>query len=234
MTDDDFATRVSRLSALAEPARRALYRYVAAQPEPVSRDQAGEGVGVPRHTAKFHLDKLVDEGLLTTEFRRLTGRSGPGAGRPTKLYRPSKDEVAVSVPERHYDLAGQLMAAAIESATTGGTDVVAELHRAAAQHGGAVAEEATRRTGARTGRGRRLAAVGETLAEHGYQPRLDGDTLTLTSCPFHALAQDHTQLVCGMNLALLGRVAETAGLTATLDPAPDRCCVVLSADPARG
>jgi predicted ArsR family transcriptional regulator len=232
MTDDDFATRVSRLSALAEPARRALYRYVAAQPGPVSRDQAGEGVGVPRHTAKFHLDKLVEEGLLTTEFRRLTGRSGPGAGRPTKLYRPSKDEVAVSVPERHYDLAGQLMAAAIESATTGGTDVVAELHRAAAQHGGVVAEAATQRTNARTGRVRRLAAVGETLAEHGYQPRLDGDVLTLTSCPFHALAQDHTQLVCGMNLALLGQVAEAAGLTATLDPAPDRCCVVLSSDGA--
>jgi predicted ArsR family transcriptional regulator len=228
MTDDDFATRVSRLSALAEPARRALYRYVAAQPGPVSRDQAGEGVGVPRHTAKFHLDKLVEEGLLTTEFRRLTGRSGPGAGRPTKLYRPSMDEVAVSVPERHYDLAGQLMAAAIESATTGGTDVVAELQRAAAQHGGAVAEDVTHRTGSRAGRGRRLAAAGETLAEHGYQPRLDGDVLTLTSCPFHALAQDHTQLVCGMNLALLGQVAEAAGLTATLDPAPDRCCVVLS------
>ncbi|HEX4698494.1 MAG TPA: helix-turn-helix domain-containing protein [Actinomycetes bacterium] len=234
MTDDDFATRVSRLSALAEPARRALYRYVAAQPEPVSRDQAGEGVGVPRHTAKFHLDKLVEEGLLTTEFRRLTGRSGPGAGRPTKLYRPSKDEVAVSVPERHYDLAGQLMAAAIESASSGGTDVVAELHRTAAQHGGAVAEALAQRTGARTGRARRLAAVGETLAEHGYQPRLDGDVLTLTSCPFHALAQDHTQLVCGMNLALLGQVAAAAGLTATLDPAPDRCCVVLTADRAAG
>jgi predicted ArsR family transcriptional regulator len=234
MTDDDFATRVSRLSALAEPARRALYRYVAAQPGPVSRDQAGEGVGVARHTAKFHLDKLVEEGLLTTEFRRLTGRSGPGAGRPTKLYRASKDEVAVSVPERHYDLAGQLMAAAIDSAATDGTDVVAELHRAAARHGGAVAEEATQRTGSRTGRARRLAAVGETLAQHGYQPRLDGDVLTLTSCPFHALARDHTQLVCGMNLALLGEVAEAAGLTATLDPAPDRCCVVLSAEGTGG
>jgi predicted ArsR family transcriptional regulator len=234
MTDDDFATRVSRLSALAEPARRALYRYVAAQPGPVSRDQAGEGVGVARHTAKFHLDKLVEEGLLTTEFRRLTGRSGPGAGRPTKLYRASKDEVAVSVPERHYDLAGQLMAAAIDSAATDGTDVVAELHRAAARHGGAVAEEATQRTGSRTGRVRRLAAVGETLSQHGYQPRLDGDVLTLTSCPFHALARDHTQLVCGMNLALLGEVAEAAGLTATLDPAPDRCCVVLSAEGTGG
>jgi predicted ArsR family transcriptional regulator len=230
MTDDDFATRVSRLSALAEPARRALYRYVAAQAEPVSRDQAGEGVGVARHTAKFHLDKLVEEGLLTTEFRRLSGRSGPGAGRPTKLYRPSKDEVAVSVPERHYDLAGRLMAAAIESAASRGTDVVAELHRAAAQHGGTFAEQATRRSAARPGRARRLAAVGETLAEHGYQPRRDGNVLTLTSCPFHALAQEHTELVCGMNLALLGQVAEAAGLTATLDPAPDRCCVVLSAD----
>ncbi len=102
---------------------------------PVSRDQASDGVGVARHTAKFHLDKLVDEGLLTTEFRRLTGRSGPGAGRPTKLYSRSAQEVAVSVPERHYALAGQLMARAIDDAARNGTDVVTALRDAAAQHG---------------------------------------------------------------------------------------------------
>ena len=55
----------------------------------MGRDQAAQGVGVPTHTAKFHLDRLVDEGLLEVEFRRLSGRTGPGSGRPAKLYRRS-------------------------------------------------------------------------------------------------------------------------------------------------
>ena len=90
---DDFAAQVSGVGALAEPARRALYLYVVAQPGPVSRDQAAAGAGLPRHTAKFHLDKLVADGLLETEYRRMSGRRGPGAGRPTKLYRRSSRQV---------------------------------------------------------------------------------------------------------------------------------------------
>src|SRR5829696_7007708 len=111
---DDFVSQVAGVSALAEPARRALYRFVVAQPEPVSRDQAAAGAALPRHTAKFHLDKLVEERLLDTEFRRLSGRRGPGAGRPTKLYRRSARQVAVTLPQRHYDLAGQILAGAVE------------------------------------------------------------------------------------------------------------------------
>ena len=84
---DEFAAQVTSVAALAEPVRRELYQYVIAQPEPVSRDQAGEAAGIPRHTAKFHLDRLCDEGLLQAEYRRLSGRVGPGAGRPAKLYR---------------------------------------------------------------------------------------------------------------------------------------------------
>src|SRR6476659_1666933 len=98
--EETFAGRVTRLGVLADPVRRALYRFVAAQRGPVSRDQAADGVEVPRHTAKHHLDRLVDEGLLVTEFRRLTGRTGPGAGRPAKLYRRADTELEVSVPER--------------------------------------------------------------------------------------------------------------------------------------
>ena len=132
---DDFVSQVSGVSALAEPARRALYLYVAAQPEAVSRDQAAEGVGLPRHTAKFHLDKLVEEGLLDTEFRRLSGRRGPGAGRPTKLYRRSAREVAVTLPQRHYDLAGQILAGAVEAAAREGVPVLEAVQRAAADCG---------------------------------------------------------------------------------------------------
>ena len=100
--------------ALADPVRRELYRWVVAQAEPVSRDQAASGAGVPRHTAKFHLDRLVADGLLETEFRRLTGRRGPGAGRPAKLYRRSARQVSLTLPPRQYELAAQIMAAALD------------------------------------------------------------------------------------------------------------------------
>src|SRR3954454_6202490 len=120
MTGDDFAV----IGALADPARRALYRYVAASTSPVSRDQAAEDVGLARHTVKFHLDRLVDEGLLETEYRRLSGRRGPGAGRPAKLYRRSTREIDVTLPERHYDLAGQILAGAVESAAASGAPVL--------------------------------------------------------------------------------------------------------------
>ena len=143
---DDFARRVTGVAALAEEVRRDLYLYVVAEPEPVSRDQAAAGVGVPRHTAKFHLDRLVEEGLLETEFRRLSGRQGPGAGRPAKLYRRSPGEVTVSLPERHYDLAGRLLAGAIEDSSRDGTPVAAAL-----QSGGAVVRLRLGRRGPRPG-----------------------------------------------------------------------------------
>ena len=78
----------------------------------MSREQAAEGSGCPAHTAKFHLDRLVDEGLLDVEFRRLTGKTGPGAGRPAKLYRRSGREIALSLPQRSYDLLSTILAQA--------------------------------------------------------------------------------------------------------------------------
>jgi predicted ArsR family transcriptional regulator len=224
---DEFVSQVSGVSALAEPARRALYLYVAAQPEAVSRDQAAEGVGLPRHTAKFHLDKLVEEGLLDTEFRRLSGRRGPGAGRPTKLYRRSAREVAVTLPQRHYDLAGQILACAVEAAARDGVPVLEAVQRAAAECG--------RRLGAEEqpgeGGGSPLDDFAVTLAAQGYEPRVQEGVLALANCPFHALARDHTALVCGMNLHLITAMLDELGHTevqARLDPAPGRCCVTLT------
>jgi predicted ArsR family transcriptional regulator len=227
----DFAAQISGVATLAEPIRRELYLYVAAQPEPISRDQACEGVGVARHTAKFHLDKLVEEGLLEVDFKRLSGRRGPGAGRPTKLYRRSTREVAVALPERHYDLAGQLMAQAIDDSIKDGTSVLDALHRAAADRGTALGEQTMQAAGRRPNRERLVAATCETLATHGYEPRRNDHTVTLTNCPFHALAAEHTELVCGMNLALIDALVAPVGentLTAQLSPAPNRCCVLLT------
>jgi predicted ArsR family transcriptional regulator len=101
---------IDRLSALADPMRRRLYDFVvAAGPGEVSRDEAAQGVGVKRGLAAFHLDRLVEAGLLEVGYRRLNDRAGPGAGRPTKLYRRSSAEVAVSLPRRQYGLAARLL-----------------------------------------------------------------------------------------------------------------------------
>ncbi|MGZ4590642.1 MAG: helix-turn-helix transcriptional regulator [Actinomycetes bacterium] len=231
MDPEEFASQVAGVAALAEPVRRDLYLYVSAQPSPVSRDQASEGVGVPRHTAKFHLDRLVEEGLLDTDFKRPSGRGGPGAGRPTKRYRRSGRQVTVALPERRYDLAGELMARAIDESRRSGADVVESLHQAAAQHGAAMGEQARGRIGPRAGRELRLTATCETLAEYGYEPRRTDDTVVMANCPFHALAEQHTELVCGMNLALVDAVVTRLGddgLAARLDPAANRCCVVIA------
>src|SRR5215217_4530619 len=142
MDDADFDQRVAGVASLAEPQRRALYRFVVAQVGAVSKDQAAQALGVARSVAGFHLDRLVADGLLTTEFRRLTGRQGPGAGRPAKLYRRAKGELSVSLPARHYDLAARLLAAAVDQATRTATPVDEALERVAVDRGRVLGEQA--------------------------------------------------------------------------------------------
>lgn len=215
------------MAALDEPTRRRLYDHVARQPEPVSRDDAATALEVPRSTAAFHLDRLADEGLLDVVFERRTGRSGPGAGRPSKLYRRSEREVSVSLPGRRYDLAGQLLADALEEAEASGSSPLGVLERRAHEVGREIGS-ATRV--AELQDGDPLRAVLTALEERGYEPRIEAGDVVLANCPFHALAEQHTALVCGMNLNLLdGLVGEVeeARLCARLDPASGRCCVVL-------
>jgi predicted ArsR family transcriptional regulator len=225
---DDVRTQLDSISALAEPARRALYLYVLAQSEPVSRDQAVTGVGLPRHTVKFHLDKLVEEGFLDVEFQRLSGRGGPGAGRPTKLYRRSVREVAITLPARHYDMAAQILAGGIEDATRRGVSVLEAVQCAATEAGHRLGRSHPDAGSAEpTGFGSILSA----LAANGYRPRADGDRVVLSNCPFHALARDHAALVCGMNLHFIAALLDELGhpeVQAELAPAADRCCVTLT------
>ncbi|MCK7622581.1 transcriptional regulator [Streptomyces sp. RS10V-4] len=207
MDTEDSAFAV--LGVLGDPVRRSLYRHVAAAPEDVGRDAAAEAVGISRSLAAFHLDKLVEAGLLDVSFRRLSGRTGPGAGRPSKVYRRAEGEHAVSVPPRSYDAAGRLLAEVVENA---GLD--REL-QAAAKAAGAADREAA------------AGDLIEALRARGYQPFRDGDTLRLRNCPFHALVADFPALVCGMNLALLEGLAPDAW-SPRMDPCPDGCCVALS------
>lgn len=236
--------RVAVLAVLAEPVRRRVYDHVVASGyAPVSRDGAARALGVPRSVAAFHLDKLVEAGLLVAEYHRPTGRGGPGAGRPTKWYRRGDQEIAVTVPERRYGLAAALLARAVERSARDAMPVTRALcdvareegHRigAALRPGGAEAGGA-----AAGGAGAGSAAAGtvrarlvQVLAENGYEPRVEGPLVTLANCPFHVLTEEHRDLVCTMNHELISGVADQAGLprdATRLDPGEGRCCVTIT------
>lgn len=235
---EDFADDVSGIGALAEPVRRSLYQYVVRQPGPVSREEAAAGCEVAPHTARFHLDRLVEVGLLHVEFRRLSGRSGPGAGRPAKLYVRSGREVSVTLPERRYDLAGQILAEAADRSLAQGVPLREALDEAAAAQGRRLAGTSTvhpdtEAAGAAEDQAQRAPAdevgrVAQVLEVGGYEPRTTESGVDLSNCPFDALARRHTELVCGLNVALVEGVVDElrcAHLEAVLDPQPDMCCV---------
>ncbi len=215
----DLSRLAAGIGVLADETRRALYEYVVAQPEPVGREQAATAVDLPLHRASFHLDRLVAEGLLQVEFRRLSGRTGPGAGRPSKLYRRSDQEFALSLPERRYDLVGDILAAAFTRAT-GGAELDRALVECAREEGVDLGEAASHLGDSR-------AALAEVLVGQGYEARVEDDAVVLANCPFDALARKHTDLVCGLNRSFVQGVADGlhCDVTACLEPDPDRCCV---------
>ncbi|WP_175407591.1 metalloregulator ArsR/SmtB family transcription factor [Streptomyces sp. TRM64462] len=221
---------IDAIAALQDPVRRRLYEYVAAQGREVGRNEAAEAAGVARTLAAHHLDRLTEAGLLESGSRRLTGRSGPGAGRPAKVYTRARAERAVSLPARDYRTAAELLAEAAEEA---GLD--AGLCAAARRRG-----EVMRGSAAPCGD---LEEAMEMLAARGYEPHLEGadgaqDTegataaaagvVRMHNCPFHAVAERFPPLVCGMNLALLEGLLGTDGpLRARMDARPGKCCVVV-------
>ena len=206
--------QLERVAVLSEPVRRRLYELVARSGVPVDRDTAAQRVGIGRPLAAFHLDRLVHAGLLDVEFRRRSGRTGPGAGRPAKFYvRPADQEISVDLPPRSYDMAAEILATGVERAGRARASVM----------------EAARE------RGRAMAAGGSRgllpmLEAEGYEPFVDedDDVVRLRNCPFHALVAEHRELTCAMNHALLGGAAAaiaTSGYRAVSDPREGLCCV---------
>jgi predicted ArsR family transcriptional regulator len=226
---------VRAIAALDEPARRSLYDWVATAGRPVGRDEAAEAVGVSRALAAFHLDRLVREGLLVPEYRRLSGRTGPGAGRPAKLYRRAPGTVAVSLPERHYETAAKLFAETLERLGHGPEEGPPdELRDAAHEIGEEMGASAAVAAGRPRSRSGRRAAVIEALRSRGYEPFTDDDRdIRLRNCPYHALVDEHRPLVCGMNLALVEGLVHGAGesgLAPRLDIRPGLCCVAMGSE----
>ncbi|MDG6104533.1 helix-turn-helix domain-containing protein [Dactylosporangium aurantiacum] len=193
------------IAALAEPQRRAVYEHVAAAGVPVSRNAVADALGIGRTLAAHHLDRLAEAGLLEVSFARVNGRSGPGSGRPSKLYRRTGTEHELSLPPRDYRTLATVFADAVEEA---GVEPVLF--------------EAARRQGARLRRDD--APVDELLRGMGYEPYEDGPVWRLRNCPFDGVARTHAALVCGANLALL---EGALGARVEIDPRPEGCCVTV-------
>ncbi|WP_168626364.1 MULTISPECIES: metalloregulator ArsR/SmtB family transcription factor [unclassified Cryobacterium] len=189
---------ISAIAAVNDPQRRALYQLISANDEPMTRDQAAEAMGIPRATAAFHLERLVSEGLLATEFRKLSGKDGPGSGRPSKLYRLARDEFTVSIPPRNYELAGELLAAAVGEADATGDPVRDVVSRVATAKG--------------IEHGAEAGSLPTALSASGYEPCEDEEGgLVLANCPFHRLASRHADVICHANREYLRGVARGAG-----------------------
>ena len=224
---------LASLSSLDDPLRRRLYEVVTSRPGPVSRDEAASAAGIGRALAVYHLDKLVESGLLTASYQRPPGRSGPGAGRPAKLYARSDREFAVTVPPREYELAARLLVQAVEADPS--------------DHSRFALAEAARRLGTELGSSFRPSPGGTdadgtdaggrdvmgVLTQQGYEPCGDDGVIRLRNCPFHQLTEQHREVVCGMNLALVeGLVAGLGadGWHPALDPQPGHCCVAIGGE----
>ena len=199
--------------ALADSSRRALYEYVRRADHPVSRDEAGQAVGISRGLAAFHLDKLVDAGLLQARYEAPIDQPR-GRGRTPKVYEPAPGCISLTIPERRYDLIGEILAQAVAEDPTNARSAALRL---AEQRGVAI--------GHQVGAGGPVAAA---LADLGFEPSGDGEVIRLRNCPFHELAAQQTELVCGLNQAFIAGLLDGLGRTdlkAQLAPTPGACCV---------
>jgi predicted ArsR family transcriptional regulator len=209
--------------------RGRLYRLVRRQ-HPVSRDEAAAALGISRGLAAFHLDKLVAAGLLRADAQAPAGRP-PRVGRRPKVYAPSELELGITIPERHYELVGELLVEAVAQATHDEPPLAAATRIATAKGVELGAQFRQTRTLGRLGPERTLTAASEVLEQYGYEPRRwNPHTLRLENCPFHTLARRAPEIVCAINQALLDGLLRGLGdqrIQATLVPRPDACCVEL-------
>jgi predicted ArsR family transcriptional regulator len=211
------------MAALREPTRRRLYQYVERQPRAIGRDEAAAAVGISRPLAAFHLDKLVGLGLLKAEYRRLSGRSGPGAGRTSKLYRRSRHQFATSLPHRNHELLARLLA---ESAGLGKR--ISPDPEPAREYGRSLGIRARRRLRGHPKEARLLECVEAVVESLGFEPyRASPAEVRLRNCPFDPLSRLYTPVVCGVGQAIISGIVQGVGadqLRVGRDEQPDRCC----------
>jgi predicted ArsR family transcriptional regulator len=209
--------RWSAVATLVDASRRALYDYVRRQDHPVGREEAAEATAMSRNLAAFHLDKLVDAGLLTARYEAPAGRPR-GRGRAPKVYEPAGDGLEVTIPQRHYELIADILAEAVLDDRAPARDTASRV---------------AHRRGRDLGVTLRGSGILDSLAGLGFEPDAGPGGVRLHNCPFHALAARHTALVCGLNREFIAGLLDGLGESAEarLAPRPGACCVELITAP---
>jgi predicted ArsR family transcriptional regulator len=224
----DAADDLVAVALLAEPVRQRLHEYLRERGEPVGREEAARHAGITARLAAFHLDRMAGAGLLDVEYRRLSGRVGPGAGRPAKLYSISSRALSVVIPQTRYALAASMMATALSGGQSG-TDGAGSLQEVASTVGESLGSEIRQQS--RT-RGARQEAVQRKLRQLGYEPLVqESGEWTLRNCIFSELSASHRELVCGMNAAFVAGLVSASrlrSLRVERRVALPACCVRLT------
>ncbi|TCO54302.1 helix-turn-helix transcriptional regulator [Actinocrispum wychmicini] len=219
---------ISAVAALDDALRREMYLFIRQAHQPVTRDQAAASVGISRKLAAFHLDKLVDAGLLRAHYGQVGGIRK--VGRKPKLYEPTDTDFHVTIPERRHAMLADIL---IDAVLTEGKDENAHQAaiRAATTHGEELGTAERDQVKGRLGAERALTLCEGVLVRNGFEPTRESPTcVRLRNCPFHPLAARATDLVCGMNHAFLTGMLtglDAASIRAILTPRPGECCVEL-------
>ena len=223
---------IRAVAALDDDLRRRMYTYCRQVAHPVARDEAAAHVGISRKLAAFHLDKLVDAGLLRAHYAQVGGIRR--VGRAPKVYEPTDDPVRINIPERRHDLLADLLLQAVveERSDEPAADRAVRVARDRGTELGA--EERARGRLGRLGAERALTVAQAVLSRHGFEPHREGPaSVRLRNCPFHPLAAKEPALVCGVNHAFVSGFLSGLGalaVQAVLVPTPGECCVRLAAD----
>lgn len=225
---------IKAIAALDDDLRWGMYEFIRAARRPVTRDEAAAAVGISRKLAAFHLDKLVEAGVLRARYQPVDGVRR--VGRAPKVYEPSTLDIQVSLPRRHHDMLAEILMDAIVSEDPGESarDAAWRVARDRGERIGAAERERARP--GRLGAERALTLASKLLAERGFEPERESPAcMRLRNCPFHPLTDRAPKLVCGLNHAFItGMVAglQASTVSAVLDPRAGECCVELRAFPS--
>lgn len=220
---------IKAIAALEDDLRRRMYAFARNARRPVTRDDVAAAVGISRNLAAFHLDKLVDAGLLRFHFAAVDGIRK--VGRKPKVYEPSDTDVRVAIPVRQHEFLAEILAEAVLAERPSATASTAAIQIAAERGKELGAAERDRIRPGRLGAERALTAAEGLLAQYGFEPVRDAPAcVRLRNCPFHPHASRAPELVCAMNEALLNGMLEglqARAVHAFLDPRAGECCVEL-------
>jgi predicted ArsR family transcriptional regulator len=179
------------LDAFGGSELREALLYVRGSPGGVTADDAAIELGVHRSVARNRLERLLRAGLLQTSFERRTGRAGPGAGRPAKLYSAAPEPQALEFPPRRLPaLVGRLLD---ELPAAGRKEA---LRRAGAEFGRDLARTARLRPKKQIEAGlESVCAAVRSLGFHAALDRIEGDTAMIATptCPLRPLVTERPE-----------------------------------------